>query len=90
MLPTVFLPVMEGFQEDADLIAPPWKRRGGQSVSEELGDTLGSGDLGGTVGLASCFTVTWVPPPPSIMARQSSVTAVLRGGKLSAGLGLFV
>lgn len=70
MLPTVFLLVMEGFQEDADLTAPPWKRRGGQSVSEELGDTLGSGDLGGTVGLALCFTVTWVPPP--IMAGKAA------------------
>lgn len=80
MLPTVFLPVMEGFQEDADLTAPPWKRRGGQSVSEELGDTLGSGDLGGTVGLASCFTVTWVPPPPSIMAGKAVSLLSLEGG----------
>lgn len=39
-------------------------------MSEELGDTLGSGDLGGTVGLALCFTVTWVPPP--IMAGKAA------------------
>lgn len=71
----------------SQLFVPSWGRKGGRrSVAEKLGDTLGSRDLGGTVGLTLCFTVIWGSTSPKQDGQPSTVTAVRRG-KLSQGLG---
>lgn len=90
MLPTVFLPVMEGFQENTDLTCTTVEKEGWTECFRGMAEHSGFWRPGRHSWACIVFYSDLGSTSPKHNGWQSSITAVLRGGKLSLGLEHFL